>query len=299
MTGASGANFPPIPNPTKGGYVFSGWNPALPTTITGNATFDAQWNTGSSQPQQPSGGSSGGGGGGSLPKDKCPNGDTSASYYDGKCSDSEAPGTGNNDALKKDGGKKDEGEKKDDGKKKDEGGKKDDGSKTSEEAKKELAEAYERAYGLGITTMSGMENAKLGEFITRAELAKMMSVYATKVLGRDRVITGVANYPDMKKVPGDLPEFVQKAYQMQIMGIHHDGSQLSLFEPYSRVTRAEFAAVLSRVLWGSEYNKAGPQWYERHLEALKKQAVLTDTNPLLQERRGWIILMLKRSQAIQ
>ncbi len=33
-----------VPNPTKTGFVFSGWNPSLPSTITSDQTFSAIWN---------------------------------------------------------------------------------------------------------------------------------------------------------------------------------------------------------------------------------------------------------------
>lgn len=53
------------------------------------------------------------------------------------------------------------------------------------------------------------------------------------------------------------------------MGINHDGTALSHFEPNKLVTRAEFATVFSRVLYGDKYNQAGENWANGHLEALK------------------------------
>lgn len=53
------------------------------------------------------------------------------------------------------------------------------------------------------------------------------------------------------------------------MGINHDGTALSHFEPHKLVTRAEFATVFSRVLYGNKYNQAGEDWAKGHLEALK------------------------------
>ena len=53
------------------------------------------------------------------------------------------------------------------------------------------------------------------------------------------------------------------------MGIKYDGTALSSFEPNKLVTRAEFATVFSRVLYGSKYNQDGEEWAKRHLEALK------------------------------
>ena len=53
------------------------------------------------------------------------------------------------------------------------------------------------------------------------------------------------------------------------MGIHHDGTALARFEPHKLVTRAEFATVFSRVLYGNKYNQAGENWAKGQLEARK------------------------------
>jgi len=81
------------------------------------------------------------------------------------------------------------------------------------------------------------------------------------------------------------------------MGIHHDGTALAHFEPNKLVTRAEFATVFSRVLYGNKYNKAGEDWAKGHLEALKSAEILKDTTPMMQEIRGRVLLMLHRSTA--
>ena len=81
------------------------------------------------------------------------------------------------------------------------------------------------------------------------------------------------------------------------MGIHHDGTALAHFEPHKLVTRAEFATVFSRVLYGNKYNQAGENWANGHLEALKSAEILKDTTPMMQEIRARVLLMLHRSTA--
>lgn len=82
------------------------------------------------------------------------------------------------------------------------------------------------------------------------------------------------------------------------MGIHSDVQETPLtnFMPHQIVTRAEFAAVFSRVLFGSQFNQEGEEWYVGHLTALKNAKILTNTTPKMQEFRGWVLLMLYRSQ---
>ena len=43
ITGKYGAAVTAPSNPTKTGYTFASWNPALPATLTGNATYTATW----------------------------------------------------------------------------------------------------------------------------------------------------------------------------------------------------------------------------------------------------------------
>ncbi len=126
----------------------------------------------------------------------------------------------------------------------------------------------------------------------------MMSVYVVEVLGKKPLLTGVVTYGDVDKKLGDLEQYIQLAYQLQIMGIHADGSPLKNFEPHKLVTRAEFATVFSRVLYGLKYNREGDDWYQGHLEALKAARVLENITHTLQELRGWVLLMMFRSQNV-
>lgn len=97
---------------------------------------------------------------------------------------------------------------------------------------------------------------------------------------------------------GDLANYVQLAYQLRIMGIHSDLEQTPLnnFMPHQIVTRAEFATVFSRVLFGAQFNQEGVLWYEGHLTALRNAKILTNMTPKMQEIRGRVLLMLYRSQ---
>jgi hypothetical protein len=69
------------------------------------------------------------------------------------------------------------------------------------------------------------------------------------------------------------------------MGIQADGKPLPDFNPRGKVSRAEFATVLSRVLFGAKNNVAGANYREKHIEALNKAGILTNTNPKMQEFR--------------
>ena len=163
----------------------------------------------------------------------------------------------------------------------------------------EQNQAYIWACEKDITTIRVVEKARLNDPLTRAELAKMMAMYATKVLGKQIVTTGEVNYADVDSSLGDLADFIKLAYQLQIMGIDANGNALEKFNPHALVSRAEFGTVLSRVLFGAKYNQDGEKWYEKHLNALKEAKVLSNTTPTLQELRGWVMLMMMRTQAMK
>ena len=122
-----------------------------------------------------------------------------------------------------------------------------------------------------------------------------MSVYAMKEYHLKPLKAGAVNYKDVNADLGDLADYIQLAYQLQIMGIHHDGTSLPYFEPNKFVTRAEFATVFSRVLYGAKYNQDGEGWANGHLNALKEAGILKNITPNMLELRGRVLLMLQRS----
>ncbi len=169
----------------------------------------------------------------------------------------------------------------------------------SDSAKKQYDEeqiaAYEWAFNNGITTINDIDKARLPDWLTRAELAKMMSQYMTKVLWKTPAETEKVAYADVDESLGDLADFIQVAYAYKIMWIDGNGNALENFNPGGLVTRAEYATVFSRVLYGDKYNKSEWNYYEDHLAALKEAGILTNTTPTIQEVRGWVMLMMYRS----
>ena len=155
--------------------------------------------------------------------------------------------------------------------------------------------AYEWAFNNGITTINDAEKASLWGGLTRAQLAKMMSQYLTNVLGQTPAETEKANYEDVNESLGDLADFIEIAYAYKIMWINADGTPLKNFNPKWQVTRAEYATVFSRVLFGDRFNKTEWKYYENHIKALKSVWILTNDNPSIKEVRGWVMLMMYRS----
>ena len=160
----------------------------------------------------------------------------------------------------------------------------------------EQNDAYLWSCQHNITTMRTIQDARLDQPLTRAELAKIMSVYAMKEYHLKPLKAGAVNYKDVNADLRDLADYIQLAYQLQIMGINADGTPIQAFEPHKLVSRAEFATVLSRVIWGNKHNISGDDRYSEHLQALKKYRVITSDVPANRwELRGRALLMLHRN----
>ena len=213
---------------------------------------------------------SGGGGGISFTKDNCPDGDFSPSYYDGTCSIEESlPGEVG------------------------------DWSNELIQANDDIITAYERAYGLGITTLFPMEKAIPTWDLLRSDLAKIAVVFSENVLNKQADISkncssfseSISTYSET-----DLYDFMIQSCQMGVMGISSDGVPLPDFNPSWVVSRAEFGTVLSRMLFGTTYNESDPR-YAGHLGALQKDGIMTQIDSPLERKeiRQWVRLMLMRS----
>lgn len=160
----------------------------------------------------------------------------------------------------------------------------------------EQNDAYLWACQHNITTIRTIQEVRLDQPLTRAELAKIMSVYAMKEYHLKPLRAAAVNYKDVNTDLGDLADYIQLAYQLQIMGIDADGTPIQAFEPHKLVSRAEFATVLSRVIWGNKHNISGDDRYSAHLQALKKYEIITSDVPAnWWELRGRALLMLHRT----
>lgn len=154
----------------------------------------------------------------------------------------------------------------------------------------ELQEAYDWAYSKGVTTMSPIDNANMYGAITRAEMAKMLSVYAKEVLGKTPDTSKACTFSDIDSVKGDLHDYIIESCQLGIMG-----QGITAFRPYSTITRAEFGTALSRLLYGIA---DGTPYYATHLDKLKQEWIMTqiDNPENRDEIRGYVMLMLMRSE---
>lgn len=160
--------------------------------------------------------------------------------------------------------------------------------------------AYLYARSMGITTMPTIQAANMEGLLTRAELAKMLTVFSQKVLNKPLVENkaGCGDFGDLNTAAGDLAKYVKLSCELEIMGLEADGkTPLKNFMPNKFVTRAELATVYSRVLNGNLYdNNNGLAYWTNHIDALKNAGILTVTTPTLEEVRANVFLMMYRAR---
>ena len=156
---------------------------------------------------------------------------------------------------------------------------------------KDFQDAYKFAYENWITTINNIDKAKLNSPLTRIAMAKMLSKYAINVLWKKPLNSNIPVFSDVSnKLNEDYDWAVTLAYQLWIMWINMKDNK---FRPYDTVTRAEFWTALSRMLYSV------PDWspyYATHLDKLKREWIINNTQSKLQEKRGYVMLMLMRSQ---
>lgn len=159
--------------------------------------------------------------------------------------------------------------------------------------------AFLFARSMGMTTMPTLQSAMMEKNLTRAELAKILSVFAQKFLDKKVVENKVGcEFADKAEAAGDLANYMKLSCELEIMGLHADGkTPLVNFMPNKFVSRAELATVFSRVLNGNKYdNNDGNAYWTKHMEALKEAGILSVTTPTIHDTRGNVFLMVYRAK---
>jgi len=156
---------------------------------------------------------------------------------------------------------------------------------------RELSNAYHFSYTNWITTMNSIYSANMNWLLSRIAMAKMLSIYAVNVLWKTPDTSKVPNFNDVNsKLDNDYNKWVTLAYQLWIMWQNMPNN---LFRPYDLVTRAEFATALSRLLyWTKDWLDS---YYSTHLNKLRKEWIISNTDPRMREVRWYVMLMLMRS----
>jgi hypothetical protein len=147
--------------------------------------------------------------------------------------------------------------------------------------------------------MPTFDLARSFDYITRAEMAKMISVYAQVFLQKRpdvKKFVQCSAFDDMGQVNEELRGFILTVCELGLMGLKADGVEVqSSFRPNDTIIRAEVGTVLSRLLWETKYVGDEEHRYQRHLLALKEAGIMKVIDvPMMLELRGNMFLMLQR-----
>ena len=141
--------------------------------------------------------------------------------------------------------------------------------------------------------------------MTRIELAQMI-VSLAEIIWQEPNIEKKCEFTDLKWTPEATKAAAELVCQFDIMGINQDMTPLKNFNPDEIVTRDQLTTVISRIIRREKYNQGGKTFYEKHIEKLAEEWLLTDsspsdkkasdTTPNLVEVKGIFYLLLQRAE---
>ena len=232
-----------VVDPTKTGYVFSGRNPTLPSAITGDQSFKAEWKKDQSSWGSSSSSSWGGysGGGGSS------HSSTSSSSTSSTQQKPETPA--NAEPVKTEQVKTEifnptiqttcfnPLDKQTI----------DQGNKISEL----LRIAHQMLYSYSLTKWQGTKDFAPERSLTREEAARFMTEFATNVLCRKASRTYNDHFTDLEKVNPELLPYIKKSYEYLIFNGDSNAEgkkEKTTFRPKELITVGELSAIMTRLV---------------------------------------------------
>jgi len=139
---------------------------------------------------------------------------------------------------------------------------------------------HEWLYKNWLTKYINASDARLGDSLTRSEMAKLSSIFATNVLWEtpdESKQEFCSQFADLSKLNGEMRNYVIKACELWYMWYQSNGvDALVKFRPYSPVTVAEASVIVSRMMWWNQNASSGKNWYKWHLYAAYNHWLLDD-----------------------
>jgi hypothetical protein len=126
----------------------------------------------------------------------------------------------------------------------------------------------------------------------------MISNYAINVLGKTPDQTKVCVFDDMANETEEMQSFAVIACQLGLMGLEADGvTPAQSFNPTQYLNKAHFATILSRLLFGTQYDGNFDCRYCDHVDKMVDDGVITIVTDLFDPlKRAFAMIMLMRTQ---
>ena len=150
-------------------------------------------------------------------------------------------------------------------------------------------QAYHYAFSKNITSRDSITKAGMNQYITRSEIAKMLSNWA-KSFWHKVDTSKQCNFADTAGVYWDLKDAIIESCQLWILG-----QWAKNFRPYDYITKAEVSTAVSRILWWNKYDWGSP-YYVKHMSNLDDHLIILGIeDPTENETRWNVMLMLVRA----
>ena len=154
----------------------------------------------------------------------------------------------------------------------------------------EMQDAFDFAINNWLISASTIYSADMDWYLTRIWMAKILSQFAINIAWMKPDYNKYNTYYDVSEsLDEQYDNWALLAYQLWIMWI-----DTHYFRPYDYVTRAEFATAVSRMVYNTEDWRNNRAYYEPHLNKLRDEWILTNTNPNRIEKRWLALIILNR-----
>ncbi len=137
--------------------------------------------------------------------------------------------------------------------------------------------------------------ARMSDGLTRIDAAKILSTFAMNILDKKPNYDVTCPFSDMTSQDSDAQHYAIIACQLGLMGLKGDGTAAATFNPNGLLDKAQLATILSRLVYGNQYNTLDSCRYCKHVDALKANGIINVTTDLFMPlKRGRAMLMLMR-----
>lgn len=154
----------------------------------------------------------------------------------------------------------------------------------------QYVDAYNFAYENGLTSMTSAEAFMPFATMTREAAARFLVKFAD-LIGAAQVEGQECSFSDLGSADQTLVSFINDACAKYAIMKGSNGA----FMPKASVTRAQMITMVSRALYGNQYDSTSANYWELHANRLMEDGIITVVNPDQLVLRGDAMLMLMRA----
>ena len=150
---------------------------------------------------------------------------------------------------------------------------------------------HDWAYKNWLTKYSDSSDARFWDYLIRSEMAKISSIFATKMLWEkpdESKQDFCSQLTDLSKLDEETRSYIIESCELWYMWYESnwvDG--LVKFRPYSSMVLAEASVIISRMMWWNQNAADGEDWYKWHLYASYNHELIDDIRDPFRNITRW------------